>query len=184
MPFLKSPASSPSQRTTAMTHVEPSENRVKPSHIRVKPSHIRKTEAGFTLLEAIIATLILLFGLASIFNLMIVAVSSNSLASRASGATTIASQEMEVLRSTAFSVLADSPVGVDTVETQTPGFFRITTLDGVGTFESRWQVQTLTDPNLKYLRVRTEPQGFRGRAARAEFTAIRSCTAGTAAGCL
>ena len=148
-----------------------------------KPSN-RNNEAGFTLLEAIIATLILLFGLASIFNLMIVAVSSNSLASRASGATTIASREMEALRATAFTALADSPVGVDTLDVQTVGFFRITNVEGVGTFESRWQIQTLTDPNLKYLRVRTEPQGFRARAARAEFTSIRSCTAGTTAGCL
>lgn len=144
----------------------------------------RNGEAGFTLLEAVMATLILLFGLASIFNLMIVAISSNSLANRASGAVAIASQEMEVLRSTPFTALVDSPVGVDTLEVQTPGFFRIDNADGVASYESRWAVQTLTDPNLKYLRVRTEPQGFRGRTARAELTSIRSCTAGTVAGCL
>jgi hypothetical protein len=32
--------------------------------------------------------------------------------------------------------------------------------------------------------VRTEPLGFRGRAARSEFTSIRACTTGTTAGCL
>jgi len=151
---------------------------------RSKLPAARNPEAGFTLLEAVMATLILLFGLASIFNLMIVAVSSNSLANRASAAVTLASHEMEVLRATPFSTLTDSPAGVDTLEVQTPGFFRIDNVEGVANYESRWQVQTLADPNLKYLRVRTEPAGFRGRAARAEFTSIRSCTAGTAAGCL
>lgn len=144
----------------------------------------KNTEAGFTILEAIIATMILIFGLAAIFNLMIVAVSQNSLANRASGATTVASHQMELLRSTAFSSLTNSPTGVDTLAIQTPGFFRIDNVQGVSAFESRWSVQTLTDPNLKYLRVRTEPQGFMGRSARSEFTTVRSCTLGTAAGCL
>lgn len=144
----------------------------------------RNTEAGFTILEAIIATMILIFGLAAIFNLMIVAVSQNSLANRASGATTMASHQMELLRSTPFASLTDSPAGVDTLAAQTPGFFRIDNVQGVATFESRWSVQTLTDPNLKYLRVRTEPQGFLGRGARSELTTVRSCTLGTAAGCL
>jgi Tfp pilus assembly protein PilV len=143
----------------------------------------RNPEAGFTILEAIIATMILIFGLAAIFNLMVIAVSQNSLANRASGATTLASHQMEILRSTAFSSLTDSPVGVDTLDVQTPGFFRIDNVEGTATYESRWSVQTLTDPSLKYLRVRTEPQGFLGRGARAEFTTVRSCTLGTAAGC-
>ena len=152
---------------------------MKPS---AKLSESRKSEAGFTLAEALIATLILVFGLASIFNLMIVAVTSNSVANRGSGATMLASQQMELLRSTAFSALADSPA--NTLDVQTANFFRIIQLQGVGTFETRWQIQTLSGPNLKYLRVRTEPQGFRGREARTELTSIRSCTLGTAAGCL
>ena len=139
-------------------------------------------EAGFTILEAIIATLILMFGLASIFNLMVVAISNNSVANRSSGATTIAAQQMEILRSTPFSVLADSPT--DSLDVADPAFSRIDNVEGLATYETRWEVRTLTDPNLKYLRVRTEPQGFRGRAARSELTTIRTCTAGTTAGCL
>lgn len=141
----------------------------------------RKGEAGFTLAEALIATLILMFGLASIFNLMVVATSSNSVANRSSGATMIAVQRMEILRSTPFSQLVDSPV--NTLATQTPGYFQITNVEGVGTFESRWLIQTLTNPDLKLLQVQTEPGGFRGRSARTDLTSIRACTAGTAAGC-
>lgn len=144
----------------------------------------RKNESGFTLTEAMIATLILMFGLASIFNLMIVAVSSNSVANRASNATMIAARELEILRSTPFSALVDSPVGVDTLGVQTVGFFKAETVEGVGTFETRWLVQTLTSPNLKFLQVRTEPGGFRGRWARTDLTVIRSCTGGTTSGCL
>jgi Tfp pilus assembly protein PilV len=144
----------------------------------------RNGEAGFTILEAIIATMILIFGLAAIFNLMIVAVSSNSLANRASGATTLAAHQMEVLRSSPFSALADSPSGVDTLDVKTNGFSRVDNVEGVATYETRWAIQTLTDPNLKYLRVRTEPLGFLGRGARTELTTVRSCTLGTSAGCL
>ncbi|MBX7184978.1 MAG: prepilin-type N-terminal cleavage/methylation domain-containing protein [Vicinamibacteria bacterium] len=142
---------------------------------------VRNPEAGFTLAEALIATLILMFGLASIFNLMIVATTSNSVASRSSAATMVAAQQLEVLRSTPFSALVAGPV--DTLETQTPGYFRMTTVEGVGTFETRWLIQTLTNANTLFLQVRTEPGGFRARSARAEFTTIRTCVGGVAAGC-
>jgi len=147
----------------------------------------RNSEAGFTLIEALTATLILMFGLASIFNLMIVATTSNSVANRASAATMVASQELEVLRSTPFSTItlsaaSGAPNG-DTLENQTAGFFNITEVEGVGRFETRWFVQTLTTPNQLFLQVRTEPGGFRGRSARAEFTTIRACTGGPTAGC-
>ena len=141
----------------------------------------RNSEAGFTLAEALIATLILMFGLASIFNLMIVATTSNSVANRSSAATLVASQQLEVLRSTPFSVLVASPP--NTLTTQTPGYFQMTTVEGVGTFETRWLIQNLGNPNLLFLQVATEPGGFRGRSARAEFTTIRACTGGTTSGC-
>lgn len=150
----------------------------------LRRSTIPNGESGFTLIEATVATMVLMFGLAAIFNLMIVAISSNSVANRATAATALASQRMEVLRSTPFASLADSPAGVDTLETVTSGFNATTTVDGAGTFLITWRVQTLTDPNLKLIQVRSDPSGFRGRQARAEFTAIRSCTLGTTAGCL
>ncbi len=141
----------------------------------------RNPEAGFTLAEALIATLILMFGLASIFNLMIVATTSNNVANRASAATLIAAEQLETLRSTPYNQLVNS--AVDTLATQTPGFFVITEVEGVGQFETRWLIQDLTNANLKFVQVRTDPQGFRGRQARAELTTIRSCTLGAAAGC-
>lgn len=153
----------------------------RPTGVPRKPGS--KNEAGFTIMEAIIATMILTFGLASIFNLMIMSTTSNTVAARATGALALATAQMETLRSTPFSSLVDSPEGVDTLEEQTEGYFVETTIEGTGTFETRWRVQTLTSANLKFLSVRTDPQGFRGRAGRAEFTTVRACTAGTTAGC-
>ncbi len=143
-----------------------------------KPCTKLNGEAGFTLTEALMAMMILTFGLASIFNLMIVAQSSNSVANRASAATMIASRRLETLRSTPFASLVNT--AADSLETQAP---TVETVAGVGTFETRWLIQELTSPSMRFIQVRTEPRGFRGRWARAEMTTIRSCTAGTAAGC-
>lgn len=150
-------------------------------------------EAGFTLSEALIATLILMFGLASIFNLMITATTSNNVANRASAATLIAAQQLEVLRATPFSQLVDTdgltnpcppPPGTNPVyPVQTGPGCMWSNVEGVGLMETRWLIQTLTNANLRFLQVRTEPRGFRARQAMADLTTIRSCTFGTAAGC-
>jgi type II secretory pathway pseudopilin PulG len=142
----------------------------------------RNSEAGFTLIEATVATLILMFGLASIFNLMIVATTSNNVANRASVATALAAQQMEVLRSAPYGTLAPSPL--DSLDVcYAPNFCQDTTVEGVGTFQTRWLLQQVGGPNLGFIEVRTEPGGFRGRTARADFTTIRACTVGIPAGC-
>jgi len=144
----------------------------------------RNSEAGFTLIEATVATLILMFGLASIFNLMIVATTSNNVANRASAATVLASQQLEVLRSTPFSTLVASPAdSLDVCYSAPPVYCQTTTIEGVGQFETRWLVRTLATADQLFLQVRTEPGGFRGRTARAEFTSVRACTGGTTSGC-
>lgn len=142
-------------------------------------------EAGFTLSEALIATLILMFGLASIFNLMITATTSNNVANRATAATMIAAQQLEVLRATPFSQLVDTAPNSLTVACVpgAPVACSFTEVEGVGSMETRWLIQTLTNANLRFLQVRTEPRGFRARQAMADLTTIRSCTAGVAAGC-
>lgn len=149
------------------------------------PRAPRNGEAGFTLSEALIATLILMFGLASIFNLMITATTSNNVANRASAATMIAAQQLEALRATPFSQLVDTPANSLDVQCDpvAPANCSFTEVEGVGSMETRWLIQTLTNPNLRFLQVRTEPRGFRARQAMADLTTIRSCTFGTAAGC-
>ncbi len=147
----------------------------------------RNREAGFTLSEALIAMLILMFGLASIFNLMITATSSNNVANRATGATMIAAQQLEVLRATPFSALVDTDPDSLNIPCPDPPAVgpacSVIDVAGVGRMETRWLIQTLTDANLRFLQVRTEPRGFRARHAMADLTTIRSCTLGVAAGC-
>lgn len=151
------------------------------------PETSRNREAGFTLTEALIATLILMFGLASIFNLMITATTSNNVANRASAATMIAAQQLEVLRATPFSQLVDTDPDSLNIACPAPPAVgpacSFTEVEGVGSMETRWLIQTLTNPNLRFIQVRTEPRGFRARQAMADLTTIRSCTFGTAAGC-
>ncbi len=161
-------------------HMSSNSNTMKPG----APQAPRNREAGFTLSEALIAMLILMFGLASIFNLMITATSSNNVANRATGATLIAAQQLEVLRATPFSALVDTdPDNLNIpCDPGAPVNCSFTDVEGVGRMETRWLIQTL-GTNLRFLQVRTEPRGFRARHAMADLTTIRSCTFGAAAGC-
>lgn len=132
------------------------------------------TEAGFTLVEALVAIVILVFGLIAVTNLMLVAASSNSVANQATGAATVAAQRLEELKSQPFDVL-NAATGGD-VDTDVSLFNRDDDLPGVGRIHTRWQV-TSVDPQVLFIRVRSEGTGALsvGRS-RAEFTTMRSCT--------
>ena len=67
---------------------------------------ISRREAGFTLIEALTAIVILSFGLMAVTNLLIVAASSNAVANQSTAATNSASQVLEQLRSVSFQNLA------------------------------------------------------------------------------
>ena len=133
-------------------------------------------QEGFTLIEAVVATGILIVGLVAVSNLMFVAISSNSIANWQTGATFMASQKMEELRATTFDdpTLANSPV--DSLDVDQPGFNEDDTVDGLGVFHTRWRVQTVAavGPNLKFIAVQTELVGPLSRRTRAEFTTLRT----------
>lgn len=133
-------------------------------------------QQGFTLIEAVFATAILITGLVAVSNLMFVAISSNSIANWTTGATFIASQKLEELRSTTFQNLIDSPA--DSLDVDQPGYNEEDAVDGLGTFHTRWRVQTVAalGNNLKFLAVQTELRGPLSRRTRTEFTTFRACT--------
>jgi len=144
------------------------------------PENSKHDQAGFTLIEALLAMVILAFGLIAITNLLIVAASSNSVGNMSSAATALASQQIELLKAQTFTNIV--PGGSLTAD-QT-GYFRDDSIDGVATFHTRWQVVQITgDQQTRFIKVRTEPAPglFRSRAA-AEFTSFRSCTS-VASGC-
>jgi type II secretory pathway pseudopilin PulG len=149
-----------------------SDSRTKAGPIRSR-CH-RASEAGFTLVEALCAIVILLFGIMAIANLMIVAASSNSVANQSTAATAIASQQMEALKAVRFTDLVAGGE-LDTTLPPQPGFFVDQDVPGVGQVHLRWRIDAL-GPTTFFITVQAEGTGALSRArSRATFTTFRSC---------
>jgi hypothetical protein len=156
---------------------------------------VRAGEAGFTLVEALSAIVILVFGLIGITNLMIVAASSNTAANQGTAASAVASELLESLKAVPFtnltpggSVAADTGTAVacSGAAVNAPGTLNNCDADvqGVGRIHTRWAVTAIAGNNqIYYVQVRAEALGglAPGRT-RAEFTTFRSCTS-QALGC-
>jgi type IV pilus assembly protein PilV len=129
-------------------------------------------EAGFTLVEALVAMLVLAVGMISVANLMLVAATSNSVGNQSTAAATIATQELERLTAIPYDQLL---VGGD-LSANDPNFFSETNVPGVGLVRTRWRV-TAFQNQTRLISVRSEGTGaLSGARSRAEFTTIRSCT--------
>jgi type II secretory pathway pseudopilin PulG len=153
------------------------------------------SEAGFTLVEALCAIVILAFGLIAIANLMLVAATSNTVANQGTAATTVATQQMETLKNIPFTNPPTSNTfnpllnpGGD-LDNDVAGFFNPPVfLPGVGEIQVRWQITAIPDPvtgatTTLFIAVRAEGTGALTRArSRAEFTTFRSCTDSDPAG--
>jgi type II secretory pathway pseudopilin PulG len=149
------------------------------------------SQAGFTLVEALIAIVVLIFGLVAIANLFVVATSSNSNANASTAAAAQATEVLERLKAIPFNNLqggvppgvlpgCTEPVVPDGVTNcVVPGNFNMRrVVPGVGPIETTW---TLTDPlspqDNCFITVTSEgaAQPFRART-RAQFTTFRTCT--------
>jgi prepilin-type N-terminal cleavage/methylation domain-containing protein len=143
-------------------------------------------EAGFTLVETLVAIVILVFGLMAVTNLLLVAASSNSVANQGTAAVTSASQAMETLKITSFGVLpiggidftaADGGKDCDDPTLAVGEWHCTDALPGVGTIHTHWWVTATPDLRLYHIRVRAEGTGaLSGARSRAEFTSFRACT--------
>jgi len=69
------------------------------------PRHIRHSEAGFTLIEAVVAALILLISVVFIAQMYVTAVQQNQTSCRSSHATAIAQSKLEELNAVAINQL-------------------------------------------------------------------------------
>jgi type II secretory pathway pseudopilin PulG len=155
-----------------------------PTRERVEPG----AEAGFTLVEALVAVVVLVFGLMAVTNLMLVAASSNSVANQSTAAVASATRAMDMIRATTYNDLDDTPGGMDFDPGDGGKDCADTTLvfsdwhcnedvQGVGTVHTHWWVTATADPRLLHVRVRSEGTGaLAGARSRAEFTTFRSCT--------
>ena len=136
-------------------------------------------EAGFTLVEALCAMVILVFGLIAIANLLLVASTSNTTANVSTAATTLAAQQLEVLKAVPFN---NDPLGLlvagGDLDTDQGGYFADPPpeVPGVGQIRVRWKIVDI-DVETKFIQVRAESTApLIGARSRAEFTVFRSCT--------
>ena len=164
----------------------------------------RTTEAGFTLIESLIAIVILAIGLIAVTNLLVVAAASNTVGNHSTAATTAASETMERLKSRTFLSLTPGgdvdagtegsisacdetptipPATPNTTECVVPGNFNARrTIPGIGEIRTFWEIRQV-DGQVLFIKVRSQSTGvLAGARSRAEFTTFRSCTA-TAIGC-
>ena len=134
---------------------------------------ILSRERGFTLIEALIAVLILIVGLVAVSQLLVVAASSNSTANGTSAAAAAASRELERLQTVPFANLT---VGgsLDLTAGCTANYFSERQSTGVGTVRTCWQIQGTTVPNLLFITVRSQVLGPFTALTRAEFSTFRA----------
>jgi len=152
----------------------------------------RRGEDGFTLVEALVAIIVLVFGLMAVTNLMVVAASSNSVANQSTASVTSATRVLDMLKATSFGTMAIGGSAWDTTSSSTDcndpdlafdDWSCTDVVPGVGTVHTQWWITATTDPRLMHIRVRSEGQGvLSGARSRAEFTTFRACT-NTAGGC-
>ncbi len=154
-------------------------------------------EAGFTLIEALIAIVILAVGLIAVTNLLVVGAASNTIGNHSTNTTTIATETLERLRNITFNLLTASPAGTielpvtgATCDDNTTGtncvrpgnFEAVKDVAGVGRVHTTWEIVPI-DGQTIFVRVRAESESaLARRRSRAEFTTIRSCTS-VALGC-
>jgi type II secretory pathway pseudopilin PulG len=152
-----------------------------------------RKEAGFTLVEALVAIIVLVFGLIAVTNLLIVAASSNSVANQSSVATMDASERLDLLRNLPFVTLA-AALGGDITDTTMPTTDCVPAagaappmppiwscfhdLQGVGRVVTRWQVSAVPGTGrLLYIQVRSEGTGALSQVrSRSDFAVVRACT--------
>jgi type II secretory pathway pseudopilin PulG len=157
-----------------------------------EPRSPRPSEAGFTLVEALIAIVVLVFGLIAVTNLLLVAATSNMVASQATAATTAASRVLDMLKTTSYeNLVAGGNLGL-VMSGATPlcavalpaSFECRDDVDGVGVMHVTWIVTPVgADARLTFIEVRSEGQGvFAAGRTLADFTTLRSCTDSSALG--
>jgi Tfp pilus assembly protein PilW len=171
---------------------------------RTLDPNARRGQAGFTLVEALVAVTVLIFGLMAVTNLLLVAASSNTVANQGSAATTSASQVMDVLRSTPWNELVPAgnvgnlPQGDLDNDTTSPspdcralpipitGIYNCDdNIPGVGVIKTRWLVTAgVGTVRLAQITVRSEGTGaLSAGRSRAIFTTYRSCTQSAPGSC-
>jgi prepilin-type N-terminal cleavage/methylation domain-containing protein len=154
-----------------------------------------RSEAGFTLIEALIAIVILAFGLISVTNLFVVAASSNQIGNYTTATATEASEVLERLKSIDFCSLAPGGDLANDAGTANPApvppaqpdvfvggaltYHMYRDVKGIGSVRTRWLIvdPAAAQTPTRFIVVQSEIDGpFGGQASRAQFSTFRTCT--------
>ncbi len=115
----------------------------------------RSGESGFTLIEVMVAVIILTVGLLSLAQMMVLATNSNALSGRMTSASALAREQMERLKATPFYsdpiMKTRNPALEDGGDLDAPGGGGYAQLydaqgnpvGGGGQYEVRWEIETL-----------------------------------------
>ena len=167
----------------------------------------RTPESGFTLVEALIAIVVLVVGIVAIVNLFVVASTSNAVANHSTAASGQGTETMERLKSIPFLALTGGLVGPTSgnldsdvgsipncvepdpqpaipINCVVPGNFNLARdIPGVGRIKTRWQIVRpgAGGPDTIFIVVRSlSTATLAGIRSRSEYTTFRTCTV---AGC-
>lgn len=143
----------------------------------------RDGEAGFTLVESLIAIFILIVGVAAVSTLMVVAGTSNTAANHGTAATAVASQQMERLKATPFGTLVTGGSLAPGGQLQGPcnvvvGVYSCqVNVVGVGPINVRWVISGALPggPNTRFIQVLAESASPAvAQRSRAIFSTFRT----------
>ena len=164
---------------------------------------VRGSEEGFTLIEALIAIVVLAFGLVAVTNLFVVAASSNQIGSYNTVAAAEASEVMERLKRVPFTTLAppaNTTLGSLALDQPAPNapappnepdvivagvppvnmYNMYRRVANIGWVRTRWTVQSFTDvytTPVILITVESRVMGpFGGQLSQAHFSTFRTCT--------
>lgn len=167
----------------------------------------RTAESGFTLIEALIAIVVLVVGIVSVVNLFVVASTSNAVANHSSAASGQGTETMERLKSIPFldltgglsgstsgdldndagnalNCVEPDPQPVTPVNCVVPGNYNLARdIPGVGRIKTRWMIVRpgAGGPDTLFIVVRSQSTAtLAGMRSRSEYTTFRTCTV---AGC-
>lgn len=160
------------------------------------------SEAGFTLVEALIAIVVLVVGIVAIVNLFVVASTSNAVGNHSTAATGQATETLERLKAIPFLDItaamgggtegdldADAgsipncvevPPPAASPDCVVPGNYNLARdVPGVGRIKTRWQIVRpgAGGPDALFIVVRSQSTAtLAGIRSRSEYTTFRTCT--------